>query len=74
VARLVYAVRTQGKECTERGQDYSWERYRQRIVQIDHGVNSAAGKVRCLHLKNPQKVTLKVTFLGEFGVPKTQKS
>ena len=33
MARLVYAVRTQGKEYTERGnQGYSLERYRQRVL------------------------------------------
>ena len=32
VARLVYAVRTQGKECIERGQDYYWERHHMRVL------------------------------------------
>jgi hypothetical protein len=47
--------------------------HRQWIVQIDHGVNSAAEKVHWLHLQIPQKVTLNITFLGGFGAPKLPK-
>jgi hypothetical protein len=47
--------------------------HRQRIVQIDHGVNSAAEKVNWLHPKIPQKVTLLLTFLGGFGAPRISK-
>lgn len=48
--------------------------YRQRDVQIDHGVNSAAEKVNVLHPRFPQKVTLNIAFLGGFGVPELPKN
>ncbi len=41
--------------------------YRQRIVQIDHGVNAATEKVNRLHLQIPQKSTAQITFLEGFG-------
>jgi hypothetical protein len=47
--------------------------HRQRIVQIDHGVNSVAEKVHWLHLQIPQKVTLNLTFLEGIGAHKMSK-
>ena len=41
--------------------------HRQRIVQIDHGVNAAAEKVDRLHTQIPQKVSLPLTFFEGFG-------
>ena len=32
LARLIYAMLTQGQEYTDRGQDYFEERYRQRVL------------------------------------------
>ena len=47
--------------------------YRQRIIQIDHGVNAAAEKVDCLHTKIPQKVSLLLTLLERNGAQDLDK-
>jgi transposase len=42
LARLIYAMLTKGEECTDQGQDYYEERYRQRVL---HNLSQRANKL-----------------------------
>jgi hypothetical protein len=63
---LAFKLRRYGRLDLIPGQ--SRREYRQRIVQIDHGVNAAAEKVLFLHHRFPQESTLHQTFPEGFGV------